>query len=266
MVLQMQMPTTPGSVSTSVSNPATYSPFGAETRWRNKRSNCLTCPHRASEWCALGEDLVELNEAKTSNTYQPGQAIFYQGNPCMGIYCIEEGTVALRKCDAQGNEVIVRLVHTGEVLGARTFFTDSEYSASAVALTPTRVCFVDKNTAKRLLSNNTQVNQAFLKTIAQALHQAEEDKLHFATLSVRARLAHLLLKLKDRYGRVDNHYTLFIELPLSRQDMASMIATRPETLSRTIRSMEKDGVVKFSKRAVKVPDLDALMDELEKNI
>lgn len=267
MVLQMQMPSMPpASVPSPVVNPAMFQNVANDARWRNKRSNCFMCPHRASEWCALGEGLAELNESKTSNTYQAGQAVFYQGNPCMGIYCIEEGTVALRKCDAQGNEVIVRLVHAGEVLGARTFFTDGEYSASAVALTPTRVCFIDKSTAKRLLSNNPQVNQAFLKSIAQALHQAEEDKLHFATLSVRARLAHLLLKLKDRYGRLESNYSLYIELPLSRQDMASMIATRPETLSRTIRAMEKDGVVKFQKRAVKVPDLDALMDELEKNI
>ena len=240
---------------------------GAQTnpmaRWRHKRSNCFACPHRAAEWCALGDNLSDLNEAKTSNTYQPNQAIFYQGNPCMGLYCVEEGTVALRKCDAQGNEVIVRLVHSGEVLGARTFFTDGEYSASAVALTPARVCFIDKTTSKRMLQDNKDVGFAFLRNISSALHQAEEDKLHFATLSVRARLANLLMKLKDRYGHMDENYALHIDLPLSRQDMASMIATRPETLSRTIRALEKDGVVQFHKRSVKVPDLDCLMDELE---
>ncbi len=235
-------------------------------RWKQKRANCAACPQRATEWCALGDDLHILNEAKTSNTYQPGQAIFYQGNPCVGVYCVEEGTIALRKCDAQGNEVIVRLVHTGEVLGARTYFTEGEYSASAIALTPARVCFVDKMTTQRLLQTNQNVSLAFLQNISRALRQAEEDKLHFAALSVRTRLAHLLLKLKDRYGRMDEDFQLHIDLPLSRQDMASMIATRPETLSRTIRALEKDGVAKFHKRIVIIPDLDALLDEVDRNI
>lgn len=231
--------------------------------WAQKRSNCLVCPHRAEEWCGLNDDIAVLNEAKSTNTYHVGQVIFYQGNPCLGLYCIEEGTVALRKCDRQGNEVIVRLVHAGETLGMRTFFAESEYSASAVAQTSCRICFIDSSVAKQLLARNPLVNNAFLKKIASALREAEEDKLHFATLSVRARLAHLLLDLKDRYGEMGDNYVLHIHLPLSRQDIASMIATRPETLSRTIKAMEQEGVAKFYKRMVQIPDLDILMDEID---
>jgi len=233
--------------------------------WKQKRSNCLACPHRAEEWCALSEDVALLNEAKSTNSYQAGQIIFYQGNPCLGLHCVEEGTVALRKCDAQGNEVIVRLVHAGQTLGARTFFSDGEYTASAVALSSCRICFIDKNITAQILDRNPTVSSTFLQKIATTLQEAEEDKLHFATLSVRARLAHLLLDLKDRYGKMGENYVLHIELPLSRQDMASMIATRPETLSRTIRALEKDGVAIFYRRTVKIPDLDVLMDELETN-
>ncbi len=189
--------------------------------------------------------------------------IFYQGNPCLGLYCVEEGTVALRKCDAQGNEVIVRLVHAGETLGVRTFFSGGEYTASAVALTPCRVCFIEKEALQRLLDRNPGTSKVFLENLSKALQKAEEDKLRFVTLPVRARLAYLLLELKDRYGEMDENYNININLPISRQDMALMIATRPETLSRTIRSLEKDGIVKFDKRKVIIPDLDALLDEIE---
>lgn len=228
-----------------------------------RRPSCLNCEHRAEEWCALGDDLPFLNEAKTCNVYQAGQVIFYQGNPCLGLYCIEEGTIALRKGDVHGNEVIVRLAHRGETLGARTFFAQGEYSASAVALTTCRVCFIDRAMIEELIGRNPNVSQVFLRNISRKLHDAEEDKLHFATLPVRARLAHLLLELKENYGKMGDDGVLHINLPLSRQDVASMIATRPETLSRTIRAMEKDNVAHFQKRTVKVPDLDALLDEVE---
>lgn len=228
-----------------------------------KRSSCLTCEHRADEWCALGDDLPTLNDAKTCNVYQPGQVIFYQGNPCLGLYCIEDGTVALRKGDVQGNEVIVRLVHKGETLGGRTFFSEGNYAASAVALTACRVCFIDKVMLEHLVEKNPAVGGVFLKNIAKQLRTAEESKLHFATLPVRARLAYLLLDLKERYGVMDDEGNLTIQLPLSRQDMASLIVTRPETLSRTIRALEKDKVALFVKRTVRISDLDALFDEVE---
>lgn len=228
-----------------------------------RRPSCLTCEHRAEEWCALGDDASTLNELKTCNVYQPGQTIFYQGNPCLGLYCIEEGTIALRKGDAQGNEVIVRLVHKGEILGARTFFAEGQYTASAVALSACRVCFIDKMMLEKLIQRNPEVSGVFLKNIARQLHSAEESKLHFATLPVRARLAYLLLDLKERYGDMDEEGNLHIQLPLSRQDMASLIVTRPETLSRTIRALEKDNVARFVKRSVQISDLDALFDEVE---
>jgi CRP-like cAMP-binding protein len=56
---------------------------------------------------------------------------------------------------------------------------------------------------------------------------------------------------------------LIIDLPLPKQDIALMISTRPETLSRTIHAMAKDEVARFEKSKVIVSDLDKLLDEVE---
>ena len=69
----------------------------------------------------------------------------------------------------------------------------------------------------------------------QVLNTAEEMVLQSATLPVRARFAHLLLVLKDRYGVTGDNGELTLKLPLSRQDMAAMIGIRPESMSWTIR-------------------------------
>ena len=74
--------------------------------------------------------------------------------------------------------------------------------------------------------------------MAKDLEATEEALLHASALPVRARLAHLLLVLKDRYGTVDDTGELQIQLPLSRQDMAAMIGTRAETIARAVRSLE----------------------------
>lgn len=230
-----------------------------------KRSNCFTCQNRErSEWCQLSRDeLGLLDRAKTCNTYKPGRVIFYQGNPCVGIYCVEEGTVALRKTDADGNTMIVRLAMPGETLGYRAYFADEPYSCMAEARTTARICFIDRAALSKLLAMNPMLGHTFTQHIAKDLRRSEESRLRTTALSVRARLAHLLLALKERYAQVDSDGAIRIDLPLARQDIASMLGSRPETIARTIRSLEDDGVARFDRRHVVVDDLDCLLDEIE---
>lgn len=227
--------------------------------------SCFTCQMRpASEWGVLQEDEVSsLNDSKICNTYRPGQIIFYQGNPCLGVYCIESGTIAIRKTDAAGNSVLVRLAHEGQTLGYRTYFSGGGYTASAEALTEARICFVDRAAVRRLLDLNPALGMRFLKRISDDLRDSEDQRLAAASLPVRARVAHLLLVLKDRCATVDEDGTLVIELPLARQDIAAMLGTRPETIARTTKALEEDGVAEFRGRHVLVQDLDMLLDEVE---
>ena len=231
-----------------------------------KTATCYACSMRAKEWCALGDDLSILDDMKSTQIYKPGQTIFHQGTPSLGVYCVEAGTIALRKIDTLGNESLIRLLHEGQTLGYRTFFSQGIYSSSAQALTESRICFVDKDKINALMERNPIIATAFLRHLAEDLQLAEEDKMNLTNLPVRTRLAKLLLSLKDYYGDIDEQGNLNIKLPLSRQDMASMIGARPETLSRTIRALEKDDVALFMKHIVQISDLDSLLDEVENEI
>jgi CRP/FNR family transcriptional regulator len=228
--------------------------------------SCLTCgglPN--SEWGVLAEsDLRVLDQARIMNTYSPGQVIFYQGNPCLGIHCIESGDVALRKRDEHGNSVIVRLAHAGQTLGYRAFFSGEPYTASGEALTECRICFIDRDAVRAVLDHDHRLGLRFLQRATEELREAEEARLAAASLPVRARFAHLLLALKDRHGTVDAEGVLTIDLPLSRQDIAASLGTRPETVARTVRALEEDGIATFEGRTVRVQDLDLLLDEMER--
>ncbi|MBZ0271701.1 Crp/Fnr family transcriptional regulator [bacterium] len=227
--------------------------------------SCFTCQGRArSEWCNLSdEDLAILDRHKMANTYKAGQIIFYQGNPCLGIYCVESGTIAIRKSDHQGNSALVRMAHGGQTLGYRAYFSGGPYTASAEALDSAHVCFIEKEGVSKLLARNPNLGLQFLSRMAEDLREAEDARLQFTVLSVRARIAHLLLTLKERYGSADDDGNIVIELPMGRRDIADMVGTRPETVARNIQSLHRDGVAFFHGREVIVPDLDALLDEIE---
>ncbi len=230
-----------------------------------RAGNCFTCDSReSSEWCVLpDEDLRILNQAKITNVYEPGQVVFYQGNPCLGIHCLESGLCGLRKTDDRGNTWIARLFHGGETMGYLAYFAERGYTGTAEALAPTRICFVDRATVRLLLERNPLLGHKFLVRIAENLAQAEDGRMAAATLPLRAQVAHLLLVFKERFGTVAEDGTLHIELPVPRRDLAAMLGARPESLSRALRQLEDDGVARFDGRRVAVADLDALIDELE---
>lgn len=224
---------------------------------------CSACHGLAhEEWSVLGEeDLRALNRARVRRGYAPGEAIFRQGEPCLGIFCIDSGEVALRKSDEHGGQAIVRLAHAGQTIGYRAYFAGGLYAASAVALSQSSVCFIPSDAVRKLVERDPKLGHRFLARVADELRESEEARLHVTSLSTRARLAHLLLTLKDRIGVADDDGSLRFDLPLSRMDIAALLGARRESIARAIRALEEAGVASFDGRAVRIPDLDALLDE-----
>lgn len=228
-------------------------------------SSCFTCQNRdRTEWCVLAEDDIALiDRIKVSRSYQPGQIIYTQGDPTRGIFCIEAGTVAIRKMDAEGGSKILRLAHAGQTLGYADYFGSKGYNGSAEALDACTVCHVDSGSLRTLLDHNPGLGLRFLTHVAQDLKDAEDSSMQQALYTVRIRLAHLLLTLKDRYATASDDGTLTLTLPMTRQDIAALLGARPETIYRTIQQMESDNVVTFTGHNVIIPDLDILLDEIE---
>ncbi len=233
------------------------------TGWRS--SNCFTCQTRArTEWCALSSaDLKQIDDAKIDRDYAPGDVLYHQGDSCKGIYCIKSGLVGLRKVGADGNSVLVRLAQPGDTIGYRAFLSGEEHALGAEVLKPSMVCFVDQAVVRKLIETKPELGLRFLKSMSENLNTAEDKFLQSTSFDIRARLAHLLLVLKERFAAEEKDGALKLELPLSRQDMAAMIGVRPETMSRAIRKFEDDGIAYFSGRTVKVPDISVLFDQID---
>lgn len=215
-----------------------------------------------AEWGVLDpDDAALLNEAKVCNPYHAGDAIFHQGAPALGVYCVQSGTIATRRSDEDGNSCLIRLFHHGQTLGYEAEFTDGSHAVSAEALGDALVCFIDKKTFQTLLDGNSKLSKRYLSTVSENLQADQAMKLQLVSSPLRTRLASMLLDMRDYWGQVDDAGVLQIDLPLSRQQLASLLGARPESVSRAIRQLQDDGVAKFNGRTVMVPDLDPLFDE-----
>jgi CRP-like cAMP-binding protein len=229
------------------------------------QKNCLTCETRErTEWCVLSEREMKLIDgAKIARDHLPGDVIYHQGDPAHGIYCVENGLIGLRRLDAEGNSVLVRLAYAGDTIGYRSLLAGEAQRLGAEALKPSTVCFIDRATVRELLETNPALGLRFLKRASRDLGDIEDKFVQAATLDIKGRLAHLLLVLKERCATAGANGEVVLELPISRQDLAAMVGVRPETMSRTIRQLEDAGVAFFSGRKVRVPKIDALIDQID---
>lgn len=189
--------------------------------------------------------------------------IYTQGEPCHSVFCVVSGIIALRKSDSDGNSILVRLVHAGQTLGYRDLFLDKVYTNTAEVLRPSIICRIPECAVRELMDHNPKLGRQFLIHSAADQESTEESLLQQITLPVRSRLIHLLLELKDRYGHQLVDGSIELSLPLTRQDIAALLGTRPETIARTIGNLNNDQVMNFNGRTVKIPNLQTLLDEIE---
>lgn len=218
-------------------------------------------PCGRAEWCALsGDGLKELGEARVPMTYRRGENIFHQGEESQGVYCIGKGAVLLRRFDGHGNETTFRLSGPGETIGWRSYFADESHQATALVLEDMRVCFIPGQTVDRLIERYPVLGRQFLVTLARDSGPKIALLTRNPYLSVLTRLANFLWLLAGVSSEKQGGKALRIDLPMKRSQIAGMLATRGETLSRAIAEMRELNIAEFDGRTVVIHDLSKLED------
>jgi CRP-like cAMP-binding protein len=217
----------------------------------NSQTNCNDCNSKdKSIFCQLTTtDLSELSQHKTMNKYKKGQNLFLEGNPPFGLFCINKGKIKLTKTSEDGKETIIKIAQPGEVLGHRSLFALESYRATATAMEECEVCFVDKSYLDKVINKNPSVALEIITHITRDMGAMEEKMVGFHQLNVREKFAHFLLDMKKHFGESTNE-GIFLNVKLTREEMASMIGTATETLIRTVTEFKEEMAIKLDGKKI----------------
>ncbi|OON68365.1 Crp/Fnr family transcriptional regulator [Hymenobacter sp. CRA2] len=204
-------------------------------------SNCQDCPRRqqALLGCCQLDELNLVSASKTFQTYQKGQVIFREGSRLNSLYCIFQGKVKMTKTGGDAKEQIMRFAREGDTMGYRSLLSDAPYACSAVALEDCVVCMVPRPDAQSLMQQNPQFTQALLRQLSESLTDTETRMLHMTYKPVRERLAGALLLLHRTFCQDGAR----CDIPISRDDLASLIGTATETASRLVSEFKEEGLI-----------------------
>lgn len=220
---------------------------------RPAEAGCTACGVRGtSPFCSLtGRSRRQFERERTVHTYERGQVVFYEGEPPLAMHCIRSGRVKIFKRSGRGDDLVIRILGPGEILGYRAPLADEPYAASAGTLEETTVCTLSRRALLGLVARSPDFALAFLKKLALELRVSDEIALEIFEQPVPRRAARLLLMLvEDAASKARRSASVRIQ----RKDLAAMIATTPETLSRVLRGFAQRGLVELTRTEIRVRD------------
>ncbi len=181
--------------------------------------------------------------------YGAKDTIFAPGDPDGQLYFVASGTVRLYKIYGDYKEATVALLKDGDVFGELSLQQGSWQTAYALALTDARVIVVRKDMMAQIVKRDPALAMKLFASFSERLKQSEEVMDSLLQREVSARLAALLQNLGERFGEADGAGTV-IELRLTHQDLASMIASTREAVSKVMSEFQRAGLIEVRNRRI----------------
>ncbi len=188
------------------------------------------------------ESTLLLEKNMTTHTYKKGDILFREGSHPTGIYFIKKGKAKKFTTDKEGIEQIFYVCRSGELLGYHSLICGERYTDSAAALEESVISFVPKDDFLNVVQTCSVLAQRLLKCMSHEFGVLVNGLSIYARKTVRERLAVSLLLLRDKYKK-DGQTGKPVELNLSREDLAKMVGTARETLTRLLNDFEKEDLI-----------------------
>jgi len=198
----------------------------------------------------LPEDhLEEIKKISIDRHYDKGEIIFFDGDKGNGFYLVVEGIVKVYKVSPEGKEQIFHIVKEGETVGAVPVFSGKSFPANARAISKGRLLFFPREKFINLITNNPSLTMNILALLSMRLREFTIQIENLSLKKIPGRLAAYLLYLSEEQENKN-----VIKLNISKLQLANILGTGPESLSRTLGEMKARKLIKVDGPDIRLVD------------
>ncbi len=200
----------------------------------------------------------DLSMIIADQVFKRGQNIFSEGDDGTGFYVVISGRVKIFKLSSEGKEQILHILGPGEPFGEVAVFAGQHFPAHAEAMEESRILFFPRNSFIDLIEKNPSLALNTLAVLSKRLRRFTHLIDDLSLKEVPGRLSAYLLYLSGQEQGSSN-----LELNITKSQLASLLGTIPETLSRILSKMVKQGLIELDGPRIKILDRQGLEDLAE---
>jgi len=203
------------------------------------------------------EEIKELSRRIPDTHFHRGQILYAPKERSEALFMLKKGRVRIYRVGPDGREFTLTVVGAGTVFGEMSLTAQRLENAYAEAMEPAIVCKMRRQDLERLVLDKPQVGLKVMSVLGERLSLAEDRMEDIALKEVPARLASLILQLVESEGvmttegpKIPTRYT--------HRQLATMIGSKRETVTKAFTLLQQAGVVQLKRRRIHVKDIEAL--------
>jgi CRP/FNR family transcriptional regulator, cyclic AMP receptor protein len=221
--------------------------------------NCISCPVREDHlFCNLPPPAVQrLNEIKSTAVYPKATMLFIEGQQPRGVFVLCTGKAKLFTSASDGKTIITKISEAGDVLGLNATISNRPYEVTAEMMEPGQANFITRDALLQFLRQHGEVALRVAEQLSRNYYTAHEEiRTLGLTSSPSEKFAKLLLSWSGNGG--DTKGAAALKLTLTHEEIAEMIGTTRETVSRLFSDFKKKKLLQLKGSTLTICDKPAL--------
>ena len=208
----------------------------------------------------LPEDALEkISKLGSNRTYKKDSVILMEEDAGSALFVIVNGKVKISRTSTDGREVILTYLTDSDFFGEMAILDGMTRSATVIAAEDSELFIIQRDDFLNLLKERPEVSIALLQELTKRLRSADMKIKSLSLKDAEGKVATVLLQLADDIGIIRKGIVEIDKLPL-QQDLANMAGTSRETISRTLHSFAKKGLVELDGSKLKILNYEQFKD------
>ncbi|MBI2815594.1 MAG: Crp/Fnr family transcriptional regulator [Acidobacteria bacterium] len=205
--------------------------------------------------------IAKLAQHAVARRAETDELIFFEGDDCQGLYVIYSGAVKIFKQSAQGREQVLTIEPVGSVVAELPVFDGGPYPASCKSIESSVLLFISKDNFRRSCREDPELALKVLASVGARLRRLVTIIEELSFLTVRSRLAAMLLEVARAEKAARPAAPLRVTLKLTQQEIANRIGTVRELVSRNLGRLQAEGIVRLDGHDLIIQDFERLEQE-----
>jgi CRP/FNR family transcriptional regulator, cyclic AMP receptor protein len=171
------------------------------------------------------------------------KVLFHAGDPGDGCYRVDEGLLKVVMVSPAGNERILAFLGSGDIVGELSIIDGRPRSASVVAVRDSTLSFLSRSAFEAFAEGHPQICRGLLTLLAARLRETDVTVAAESFLSLRGRVARMLLELAENFGEDVGSGRIVIHQKIRQSDLAALTGIARETVSRILSDWKRHNLV-----------------------